>query len=84
VVKERPLQDLQSGEIIQPQPVRQSRGAHQEREVKPPSCFATMSRRQGSWISAIHVPHSEPPLTHAYSPATQTFVWSDGATAALE
>jgi hypothetical protein len=27
VVKERPLQDLQSGEIIQPQPVRQSRGA---------------------------------------------------------
>lgn len=27
VVKERPLQDLQGGEIIQPQPVRQSRGA---------------------------------------------------------
>ena len=79
---ERPLLDLQIGEIIQPPPVRQSRRAHQEREVKPPSCFATTSRHQGSWISAIHVPHSEPPSTRAYSPATQTFVWSARSTAA--
>ncbi len=75
VVKERPLQDLcRVARLSSLNPFGSHVGRIEEREVKPSSCFATTSRHQGSWISAIHVPHSEPPSTRAYSPATQTFV----------